>query len=249
MDLHQEIMKRSGEYLNSEKFSEAMQAHVENAINEAVKSMFSYGELRDVIRDGLKEKVRIDLDQIEFTHVNQVVTDLVKKKLHGAFNGPMLEKLSSELDDMFQPAPKEITVQGLVDIWKEDLADECGCDNVENILVEIERSSYDRDRSSGTLKIWNGGKKTEKRYYGSGDDRKIDPDLHIYISGGGRKEEGSKIRLIHEVTTRDGKNSLATDIYNKEAQIFMMYCAGTIISDFKDHEDGSDIDTSIGNSY
>ncbi len=239
MDLHQEIMKRSEEYLASDKFSNAMQGHVENAINEAVKSMFSFGELRDVIRNGLKEKIAIDLRAIDFAHVNQVVTDLVKKKCHAAFEQPLLAKLSKELDDMFQPAPAEITMQGLVDLWKEDLADECGCDGVENILVEISRTSYnDKKDGSGTVKIWNGGKKKETRSYSS-SEREIDPDLHMYVIGG-------KIRLIHGITSKDAGNTLATDVCNKEAKIFMMYCAGTLITDFEEADDGSDLDTYVG---
>lgn len=238
MELHQKITKLTGEYLNSEKFDQALQKQVEDTIHDAVKSMFSFGELRDVIREGLKEKVAIDLKAIDFTHVNQVVTDLVKKKCYAAFQAPLLEKLSKELDDMFHPAPAEITMQSFIDLWKEDLGDECGCDGVENILVEISRTSYnDKKDGSGTVKIWNGGKKTERSY--SSSERNIEPDLHMYVIGG-------KIRLLHGITDKDAGNSLATNVYNKEAKIFMMYCAGTVIKDFEEADDGSDLDTSIG---
>jgi hypothetical protein len=239
MDLHQEITRRSAEYLSSEKFSEALQKQVEETIHEAVKQMFSYGDIRDSIRAGLKENVAIDLQAIDFPHINQVVTDLVKKKCHAAFNGPLLEKLAKELDEMFRPAPAEITLQGLVDIWKEDLVDECSCDGIENILVEVSRRDSDRNDGSATIKVWNGGKKTQKSYYSSSDERTIDPDLHIYVIEG-------KIRLIHDLMAEKGRNSLATNIYNKEAQIFMMYCAGTVITDLKDYDDGSELDTSVG---
>ncbi len=239
MDLHQEIVKRSAEYLESPKFSDALQKQVEDTIHETVKSMFSYGDLRDAIRSGFKDKIAIDLKAIDFTHVNQVVTDLVKKKCHAAFQGPLIEKLAKELDDMFQPAPAEITMQGLVDLWKEDLVEECGCDGVEDILVEIVRSDSDRKDNSGTVKIWNGGKKKEKNSYSS-SERDIAPDLHMYVIDG-------KIRLIHDITTKDAGNSLATNIYNKEAKIFMMYCAGTIIKDFKEAGEGEYLDTSLSN--
>ncbi len=239
MDLQQEITKRSMEYLASDKFHEALQKQVEDTIHEAVKAMFSYGDIRDSIRACLKEKVAIDMTAIDFTHINQVVTDLVKNKCHAAFQGPLLEKLAKELDDMFQPAPAEITMQELVDLWKEDLVDECGCDGIENILVEISRTSYnDKKDGSGTIKIWNGGKKSSKIFYDT-KERDIDPDLHIYVIGG-------KIRLIHDVTVKEARNSLATDLCGKEAQIFMMYCAGTVIKDLVECGDGSDLDTSVG---
>lgn len=237
MDLEKEINTRMAAHLSSQKFNEQLQGTVETMINETVKSMFSYGELRDAIRAGFKERIAIDLNAIDFAHVNQVVTDLVKKKCHAAFNQPMLEKLSKELDDMFQPAPAEITMQGIVDLWKEDLVDECACDGVENILVEISRADHDRKDGSGTIKIWNGGKKSSKSYMSS-SDRDIDPDLHVYVIDG-------KIRLIHDVTTKNGRNSLATNIHGKEAKIFMMYCAGTVISDFKGF-DTDDLDTNVG---
>lgn len=239
MDLHEEITKRSAEYLKSDKFSDALQKQVEDTIHEAVKQMFSYGEIRDSIRAGLKEKVAIDLNAIDFPHINQVVTDLVKKKCHAAFNAPLLEKLAKELDDMFKPAPAEITMQGLIDLWKEDLVDECACDGVENILVEITRRDSDKRDNSATIKIWNGGKSTEKSSYYDSKERAIDPDLHIYVIEG-------KIRLIHDIMAEKGRNSLATNIYNKEAQIFMMYCAGTLIKDLKEYDDGGELDTSVG---
>lgn len=237
MDLQKEIMARSEAYLKSEKFSDALQKQVEDTIHEAVKSMFSYGELRDVIRQGLKDKIAVDITQIDFCHINQVVTDLVKKKCHQAFNDPLLAKLSKELDDMFQPAPKEITLQQFVDMWKEDLKEDCGCDGVENILVEIERSEYSSD-GAGYLKIWNGGKKTEKSYLSS-SSREIDPDLYIFIRGSG------EISTIRDVNTgRGARNSLATSLYGKEAKVFMMYCSGTVFKDWS-NADADNLDTSL----
>lgn len=237
MDLHQEISDRLGGYINSTKFTDTLDKMVQDAVNDAVKSMFGYGDLREVIREGLKEKVRIDLNQIDFAPMNQIVTDLVKNKCHAAFKAPMLEKLAAELDDMFQPAPKEITLQELVDMWKEPIADECACDGVDAILVEIERGDYDR-KGSGTLKIWDGGKKTDKGYGYSSSERMIDPDLHMYVHDDGR------IALIHDVTTDNARNSLATNVSGREAKIFMMYCAGTVITDFAKTLDTDNLDTS-----
>lgn len=240
MDIQEEINSRMSGYLSSTKFSEKLQETIEAMVNDAVKSMFSYGELRDAVRKGFAEKIAVDMNQIDFPHINQVITDLVKKKCHAAFHEPLIEKLSKELDSMFKPAPKEITVQEFVDLWKEDLKEECACDSAEDILVEIYRSEYDKD-GSGALKIWNGGAKKRKvSYLSSGEERAIDPDLHIYIRSDG------KLALIHDIMAKDARNSLATGAYGKEAQIFMMYCAGTVFTDFKD-VDTDYLDTSIRN--
>ncbi len=241
MEVQEEINRRMSEYLSSTKFSEELQKSVEGLVNETVKSMFSYGEIRDAVRKGFAERIGVDLNQINFPQINQVIVDLVKKKCHAAFQEPMLEKLAKELDDMFQPAPKEITLQKLIDLWKDGLDESCSCDGVEEILVKIERSEYDK-KGSGTLKIWDGGKSSSKSLYGSGDN-KIDPDLHIYIN------EKGVIRLLHDVMSRDARNSLSTGIYGKEAKIFMMYCAGTVITDFTATEDACDLDTSIGRHH
>lgn len=218
MDVQAQVNKRMDDYIKSEKFEEKMNSIVEKTVNDAVESLFSYGELRNTIREMFKEKLAIDVQRIDWPHVNQIVTDIVKQKTAAAFAEPLRTKLAAELDDMFAPAPAEITVQGIIDLLREELRDDgCGCaDPEESMAVDISACSY-----GYTLKIWEG-----ERYgktYLSSDRRENSPKVHIYV----HKDDGH-IGVIHGLDVFKG---FATGVYGFDAKIFMMYCAGTKITD------------------
>lgn len=219
MNVQKEVTERIDNYINSEKFDQHMDSIVEKAVNDVVHSMFSYGELRDAIKGVFKEKIAINVDQINFVHVNQMVAELVKEKTARAFSEPLRTKLAEELGDMFAPAPTEITVQGMVDLLREELREDgsCDCEDFDkSVTVEIQKNSY-----GYYLKMWD-GPKTRKSY--TGNDLDKDPSVSLYI-----RDDGT-IAIIHNMHL---KRNFATGIHGFDAKLFMMYCAGTRISDIE----------------
>lgn len=216
MDVQEQISKRMADYLTSEKFEEKMQSTVEGCVNDVLKSLFSYGEMHKAIENMFKEKLAININQIDFPHVNQIITDMVKEKTLHAFQEPLREKLAKELSDMFQPAPKEAKVQDIIDMYREDLRDECGCADPEDyidVLIEPETYGY-------TIKLWHGDRSEKKGIYG---DRQKTPLAHLYIN-----KDTKRLSLIHDMNTRQ---TLGTNFFDNQAKLFLMYCAGTVIAD------------------
>jgi len=127
MDIQKEVLNHVIAHTDSAAFKDHINTTVEKCVNDLVTDMFRYGPVRNKVEKALQERVNIDLNQIDFAPINQIITDMVKEKTAAAFSEPLREKLGKELNDMFAPAPKEITLQAIVDIFREELRDECGC--------------------------------------------------------------------------------------------------------------------------
>lgn len=227
-----EIGMKIAEYLESEKFSETLENAMEKAVNSTVESLFSYGKLRDQIKESFEEKLVLNVKQLDFTAINEIVTQMVKQKTVAAFSEPLREKLSKQLDDMFQPAPKTIKIQGIIDILREEVREDvCGCvDYTQCMTVEVKKCEY----RGWDVKIWAEERFT-KSYYSSEKMTENKPNLSLYV-----REDGT-MAVIHNLDISKG---LATGIFGFDAKMFMMYCAGTVITDIEDC-DVDDLDTRI----
>ena len=140
--------------------------------------------------------------------------------------------LVDNLKEMFKPAPDEVTLQHIVDLYRPDEGDEdyhCNCDDLD-IQVELEDTRY----SWYNFKLWKHGK--TKSYSYSGDEDKS-PDLEMWID----KEDG-KIRNIKTLARRFA--DVSESYYDEDAQLYLMYCNRTKISDIKEQYEDLDLDTS-----
>lgn len=228
MSVEVEIQKRVAEHLGSDKFEAVMQESIEKAVNGAIQSMFSYGALSDQIKEAFKEKLSVDVARIDFAHINQIISDMVKEKTVAAFQAPLRDKLAENLSEMFAPAQKEITVQGIIDLLREEHRDECCADPEKEFTLEIQKNDY-----GWHLKIWDEDGKTTKGYSSSIENN---PVVDFYVSD----KKDKRIAIIYNMMQK----RLGTDLFQFDAKIFMMYCAGTKITDI-DTADPDDLNLRI----
>lgn len=217
MDLQVKIQTAMNEYLQSDKLEKRIQDSVEQCVDDVVKSLFGYhGTLKETLTTAFKERIGVDLTQIDFTTANEIITGLVKRKTAEGFQGPLLARLGAELDELFQPAPKECKLQDIIDILREDQANSYGSGK---LTVEISRESY-----GTSVRVWDTDGKTYDGGYLSSRTSERSPILHMYVGRQG------KISLIHDLQTKAMKG-LGSGIYGADAKLFSMYCGGTVITD------------------
>lgn len=217
------------EYFASGKFKKTLDDNIEKAIRESIEGAFGYsGTAKKQIEEAIKTSIKLDFSQIDIPDFNRIIVDFVKHKTLNILEKQSHEILGRELAEMLAPAPETITVQGIVDLFKE----ECQSDGVDEdcLLVEI-----DKDQKYGIdLKIWTGAK-TKKSYYDS-TERKVDPDVDLYIN----KDK----KTISIIRNPEIKKNFGTANFNFDAKIFLMYSAGTKITDILEC-DPDDVDVNL----
>lgn len=225
------------DYLKSPEFTAKIKDNVDKCIASEIHSMFSYGDLNKQIKEVLKEKLIIDFSKIEFPEYNRIIIEMVKGQVLKVLKEQSQDVLIKNLEEMLSPAPKEITVQGIVDLIRESEKDEMDPYNDDNLTVEVEHVGGIVDGT--VIKIWDkDGKKTEGIY----SNRDRSPIVDLWIS----KTSNGKISIIR--TSDDLSKNIMTSNFGVEAKLYLMYCQGTIITDAYTC-DADYLDTALGEDY
>lgn len=211
-ELEQHIHKVVQETMASGIVEAQIKELTEKAVIEAFNGLFrSYGKINKQIEKGLEDAINIDFGQVEIPEYNLMIMQIVESVTLKHLKEQASTTLVKNLEQMLSPAPKEITVQELLnhflEEWREDPYD---CDD--RVTVEISKGSTDWY----DLKIW----KKKKPSYSGGGDRS--PDISLYVS-----DEG----VIRIIRGEDFRANFGTTNYNGMAKVYLMYAAGTKITD------------------
>jgi len=223
-ELNEFVNKIMADMTANGRVEEIIKKNVENAVESSFKKLFeSYGTFGKQIEAGLEEAIKIDFSQVSLQEYNLMVVDMVKGVAQKHMKNAAESYLVNELEKVLSPAPKEITVQGILDLYLQEWRDEYSGDE-QRATVEIEDSSV---TGAKTLKMWKGEK---KQSYAS---REKDPELDLYIRNNGT------VGII-----RNGRDNLGTCNFGPEAKVYQMYAAGTVVTDIADC-DVDDLETWI----
>jgi len=228
-ELNQIINDKMAELLTNGVIEKAIEEKLENALQEAIRDQFSYsGAIKKSIETAMKEGLGIDLSNIDFDSYNQQMLTAVKVKVGNMFAGGAVAKFNEDMDELFKVAPKEVSINELVNIvvkhWqKDDYRDNDSFD--EYATVELEESSY----GSYSLSIWKKLESSSTSIYSSGKNR---ADVVLFIN-----QEG-ELRINH----RHSYNPTCFD--EVETFIFKLYSAGTKITGL-DEFDADDCELQI----
>lgn len=210
MNSIQEIVNaKVAEMVSSGVIQQKIESSIQEAIESAIASQFrSFGNVTKQLEKLFDEELKINSKNIDFDSYNQVMLSAVKMKLNEYFAAESSSKFMKQLDELFQPAPKEMDihdlVQQVVNFWKSD--NESYYDWSEHAEVEIK----DGGTAAGgiSLKLWinDTGRYSSKA-----------KELELYIRDG-------EIRINHNM------NYNPTCMFGADALIFRLYAAGTKIT-------------------
>ncbi|AMO58145.1 hypothetical protein GZ77_20640 [Endozoicomonas montiporae] len=233
-ELQQIINNKIEDMIANGDIKVVIENNIQKAVNEAISNQFrSYGSLTKQLEKELEEGLQISLKDISFETYNQQMLVAVKQKMGAVFASEASSKFMTEMDELLKPAPKEISINELVEViaesWKTD--EPWNSDDLDD-RASVELVDHDWSHNSYTLKMWK--KKEPSSLYSS---RSKISDLDLFISDG-------KIRISH----RHSYNP--TCFSEHEAFVFKLYAAGTKLTGLENFDpDECDLTLKEGEDY
>lgn len=210
MDFQKAIQDKVAEQFATGKVDELIEEAAAKAIKEGIDDAFrSFGSAGKAIRDGIQNSLRIDLDRFDIDSYNNTIVNMVKKVALEHLEDRAQEVIERRLSELLSPAPEKITIQEIVDEFRESWK-EMGDFSVEP-KIQIEHHAW--STSSTTIKLFRDY--DPKSRYGNNS-----PDLDIFIS--------EKRILLPRLNT----SIFATkQQFDNEARIYQMAVSQTEITD------------------
>jgi hypothetical protein len=210
------IINATEELMKSDKFKSDLQTTLENSLKKQIESSLQWGKASDLLKEKIEEGLLNSLENVSvpkmFTYIQRIVKDTTNKY----YKDIAEVHLVKEIEQALAPAPKEITIQGLLDLLLERTKNqykECPCDYDENQRPEIE---YKTDKDFYTLILWLTGKTTQSYLSSIRRDNHFDIEIRIYKD---------KI-FVNPFKLSDGNM-----LWDEIREVFMMYAQGTKILD------------------
>ncbi len=222
-ELQEKINGIIADYFGDGAFDEALEKAVTGCLEKVIQEQFkSYGGIAKKVEEELEKAINLDFSQMELPSYNQFIFDMIKTKFVGVLEAQAGETFVKDLEQWLTPAPKSITVQELVNIYKEgkfEAHEVMG----EQITVEVREWEYSKGWHN--IKIWDTDGKSSTGSSYSSTTRKHTPDVHLFVDG------NKKIRIMHHP---HGRENLGTTGRDWEGKLWLMCCSGTIITDINE---------------
>ena len=213
------------EMIDGGEIEKKIQESIQSSIESAIESQFkSYGNITKQIEKVFEEGLKIDAKYVQFDTYNQVMLSAIKTKLNEYFAAESSAKFMDQLDEMFQPAPKEMDIHDFVESiaskWKEDNETYYDWEN----YAHAELTQGERPVNGYNLKMY-----VESTGFRSSKEK----ELHLYI-----REDG-QIRISRRMKYNP------TCMFGDDAFVFRLYAAGTKLTNI-DNFDSDDCDLHVG---
>lgn len=217
MDLFEKaVSKKIAEMVKDGSIETKISEEVGKAVSKSIEEQFNYGGiLKRQIESAVEDGLRFDLKKIDFDSYNQQMLSAIKQKLGGLFHGQAYEHFLSQIDELLEPAPKEVSIDKILEMvaeeWRED--DPFYDDSLDDVMeVEIDEYDCGGDEGDWTIQMW----KKRKSHHG-----KNISDLRLLLLG-------NKIRINHR------QKFNPTCFSKAEAFIFKLYAANSTVTGIAD---------------
>lgn len=216
---------------------------IQSSIEEALRS---YGDFGKALSLKVKDAIGVELGNVNLQTAAIGLGKLVEAQVSRYITEQTHPMLLKQLDDLFQPSPKSISLQALIDAYKDDEASDAADDGVDRCGLVITND----DRS--WIRIGLNPKPTKREMnkitYSHGDTPIRDAsDCEIQINAMRRDDgTGYDFKWISfnnsEIRKKTTSTFLPTSLYGLSRRLFQMYAAGTVLT--LEGMDADDYDTS-----
>ncbi len=139
VDLANSIEKATQDYIQSDKMKEHINKKAEEMVNSIIdNSLGYYGEIKKQVEEQIKDKLKINVDDLGISGHNKFITEIVKDKISKSLKEDAVLKINKELSKILEPVEKVVTVQRLKEelwnsVYKGDF-DICGDPTFDDVL-------------------------------------------------------------------------------------------------------------------
>ena len=223
MDIQGLIQDEIGKMADSGEIEAEIRKKARQVITQSINEAFrSYGKISKQIEASVGDALNLDLGKIDLDSYNHTITQMVKRIALEHLEDKAKIVITKRLEDLLSPAPKSITVQGLVDkcieVWKDN-----GCLCSDSCHIQIDHHEW--SEKSTSIKIW-------KEEPSGLSLSKMSPDVDIYVS-----DATILLPRLNKMTWPE------TGAFDMEAYVYQMFVSQTQLTDAHDVQD-YDISTS-----
>lgn len=215
--------------IDSGKVEEIIKAKLEKTVDEAISdALRSYSDFGKDLKKHVEASLKIDVSNVNLQEYGQVVLKmvegLVNKHVQESAQGKLLEQLNS----LFETPPPRITLQELLDAYKEGEEDSAHSNGYERCGLIIEESD------SGYIYVGFNPSDEEGSHFGSSTKRieKVSKcEIQLHFSKPKDATDAYAIRWISFGGYRGEttKNFMPTSLHGLARRLYQMYCAGTMV--------------------
>lgn len=211
--------------------SGAIEAAIEEQIGKAVTSAIKdqiggyNSDFSKKINERVKALIDVNLDEIDLPSYRQLIADIIKKRVGAVMTTEFTEKLDKDISELLQPAPAEITLENLLEEFKDSKKDAHNAYELSGnrFTLIIERN----ERLDGYMDVYLDEEPHKEKY---------SCDIHLRI-----KDAGEVWGL--KLNGDDLKSKIFVGpMFNFEKRLFQMYTAKTRLIIEAD-ADADDFDT------
>lgn len=195
-----------------------IRAKLEKTIEDAIDDQLrTYSDFGKALKKKLSDELSINLDQVSFAEHNHTALKLVESLVNKHSAELYTTKMAKELEKLFEKAPESISLQALINEFKNGV--EYGETSDEQMTLIIE------DHQDGYVSI--GFSKESSAGYKSSIEKAYQCELYMLIDS----RDGTLRRFSEQDRNRNDSNHwLPTSFYGLARKLFQLYCAGTTIT-------------------
>ncbi|MGF1727035.1 hypothetical protein [Photobacterium nomapromontoriensis] len=253
LDLEKIALNAVTTALNSDSLKESIEKKITETIEREITDMFrSYSDFGKSFEKALKEKMMLNLDELNFTNYNHWLTVTIKERFKAHTERPTFEQIDNMLKEIMPVADAKVSLESLI----EDL--------------RKSKSDYDSDSSGRFAVCFNRAEGYSAKYITIGFDDEYEKSSYSYSSGQAKETKDCECSIkvdisTHKVVGFDMRHYGNTDTakvktwkHNFESTVFHLYAAGSVIDlgdyleAFNNMQEGDNLDVDgldIDNSY
>lgn len=190
---------------------------IKSAIDSAMRSYSDFGK---ALEKHIETSLSVDFSNVNLDEYNHTIKGLIEGIVNKHYIAEARDKLAKQLEELFEPAPAEISLDDLIARFKKENDDDAAGDHIERIGLII---TSERD---GHITVGLSKEPPKERSSYLSSTRSEHPELayehRLYIRDG-------ELRWCHLEGDR-GNSFMPTTLYGFARVLFQMYCQGTRIT-------------------
>lgn len=143
LDLQETIIKSFNKKVSDGSVEKLVDQHLDKFIKDTVdNSLSSWGDFNTALREKISKELISNLDRFSLVEYSDVIMSMVKKRVEEAYVDVALERMKSNLDDLFSKPTEFKKVSELIKFMKEDCTDKYADPKPEKATLHVDAGDY-----------------------------------------------------------------------------------------------------------
>lgn len=206
----------------------AIQEQLGKTVDSLIKEQLrEYGDFGKALKEHVAKAMQVNFADLDLPSYNHFILSVIRKQADAALAGDIAKKLEADMAKLLQDAPAEITLEQLIEDFRDEFKEKYGEPRYGNFTLYVRESE-------GVSGYWHIAMDPDERA------SEYSCKFRLAVAGDGRV-------YSMQIGDMDVKKSLFTlHLSGFERQLFRMYAAGTKVI-IPPHSSEDDFSTSFGN--